>query len=93
MKGYVRAEVTKSRRFRVEFWYMYKRKSSANRDGPAGQDQERKQEDTYKLKRRNATISGTYGYTPKCKSSANRLGLREQDRETNWIRMIKQGKT
>ena len=42
MKGYVLPEVTKSRRFRVEFWYMSKHKSSATRDGPADEDHDKK---------------------------------------------------
>ena len=77
-KGYTPSDVSKCDSRYMQYQIS---KENARDHGRRGQDQERKQGDTYKLKSRNATISDEFGYMPKCKSksSANRLGLREQD--------------
>ena len=82
-KGYVRAEVPKSRQFGVKYWYISKRKSSANRDGPAEQDQGGKHRDTYFLKRRYTRDFGSvFGF--RCqKKLVNGNGLHEQDQHKN----------
>ena len=82
-KGYIQAEVPKSRQFWVKYWYISKRKSSANRDGPAEQDQGGKHRDTYFLKRRYTRDFGSvFGF--RCqKKLVNGNGLHEQDQHKN----------